>query len=61
MLSLTQQDRYVVMCPSCRCITQLPDSGVVGLPTAFHINNILELQATLEKGMKCKMLKVTAS
>ena len=36
-------------CPSCRHPTQLSERGVAALPTAFHINNLLEIDQLLKK------------
>ena len=36
-------------CPSCRRSTLLPPSSVLGLQTAFYLNNLFEVRDTLEK------------
>ena len=36
-------------CPSCRKPTRLSERGTSGLPTAFYINNLLEIDAVLKK------------
>ena len=38
-----------VQCPSCRRSTLLPPTGVLGLQTAFYLNNLFEVRDTLEK------------
>ena len=40
--------RQVVRCPSCRQATQLGEKGAAAFPTAFIINNLLEIQETLK-------------
>ena len=39
--------RYLVECPVCRKPTQLGDRGASAFPTAFHINNLLEIDELL--------------
>ena len=36
-------------CPSCRFLTQLSERGAAALPTAFHINSLLEIHQLLKK------------
>ena len=36
-------------CPSCRRSTLLPSTGVSGLQTAFHLNNLFEVRDAIEK------------
>ena len=43
------EQQHVVRCPTCRQPTQLGDQGVVALPVAFHINNLLEIEELLRK------------
>ena len=49
-----QQGQLVLICPNCRQVTPVPANGVAGLPAAFHINNLLELQDTLKEQKKAK-------
>ena len=49
-----QQGQLVLICPNCRQVTPVPANGVVDLPVAFHINNLLELRDTLEEQKKAK-------
>ena len=44
-----QQGRLALTCPTCRRATPVPDTGVVGLQSAFHINNLLEVQQSFQK------------
>ena len=44
-----QQGRLGLTCPTCRQVTPIPDRGVVGLQSAFHINRFLEIKESLEK------------
>ena len=39
--------KHVVECPVCRQPTQLSDRGASAFPTAFHINNLLEIDELL--------------
>ena len=38
-----QQGQLSLTCPTCRQVTPIPASGVAGLQSAFHINNLLEI------------------
>ena len=38
-----QQGQLSLTCPTCRQVTPIPSRGVVGLQSAFHINNLLEI------------------
>ena len=38
-----QQGQLSLTCPTCRQATPIPASGVAGLQSAFHINNLLEI------------------
>ena len=38
-----QQGQLSLTCPTCRQATPIPPSGVAGLQSAFHINNLLEI------------------
>ena len=40
-------ERQVVKCPICRNPTHLGENGVDALPTAFHINNLLDIDQLL--------------
>ena len=42
------QECVLIKCPTCRKPSQLPEGGVGQLPTAFLINNLLELQTRLQ-------------
>ena len=44
--------RHLVRCPSCRQTTQLGEKGAAALPTAFLINNLLEIEELLRKTPK---------
>jgi tripartite motif-containing protein 2/3/tripartite motif-containing protein 71 len=43
-----KQGLLVVPCPACRQETPIPANGVTGLPSAFYINQILEIRNTLQ-------------
>lgn len=49
LLSQDQRGQSQVKCPNCRQITLIPDKGVAGLPTAFHINHLLDILKSLQK------------
>ena len=36
-------------CPTCRRVTPVPDGGVVGLQSAFHIYRLLEIRDSIQK------------
>ena len=38
-----QQGQLSLTCPNCRQATPVPDTGVSGLQSAFHINHLLEI------------------
>ena len=44
-----QQGQLSLTCPACRQVTPIPPSGVAGLRSAFHINNLLEIQDSVKK------------
>ena len=44
-----QQGQLGLTCPTCRQVTPVPDRGVAGLQSAFHINRFLEIKESLKK------------
>ena len=44
-----QQGQLGLSCPICRQVTPVPNRGVAGLQSAFHINHLLELQDSFQK------------
>ena len=44
-----QQGQLSLTCPTCRQVTPIPDRGVSGLQSAFHINNLREIYEKLQK------------
>jgi hypothetical protein len=44
-----QQEQLGLTCPTCRQVTSIPDRGVSGLQSAFHINRFLEIRESLQK------------
>lgn len=45
-----QQEQSYITCPSCRVVTIIPaTSGVAGLPIAFQVNNLFEIQDSLKQ------------
>ena len=43
------QDQQRLTCPTCRQLTSIPDSGVSGLQSAFHINHLLDIMREREE------------
>ena len=44
-----QQGQLGLTCPICRQVTPVPDRGVAGLQSAFHINRFLEIKESLQR------------
>ena len=44
-----QQGQLGITCPICRQVTLVPDRGVAGLQSAFHINRFLEIKESLQR------------
>ena len=44
-----QLGKLGIACPTCRQVTPVPDSGVRGLQSAFHIKHFLDVQASFQK------------
>ena len=44
-----QQGQLSLTCPTCRQVTPIPANGVTGLHSAFHINNLLVIQDSVQK------------
>ena len=44
-----QRGQLGLTCPICRQVTPVPNRGVAGLQSAFHINYLLELQDSFQK------------
>ena len=44
-----QQGQLGLTCPICRQVTPIPDRGVAGLQSAFHINRFLEIKESLRR------------
>ena len=44
----TIDGQSIVRCPSCRQATQMSEKGAAALPSAFHINNLLEIDQLLK-------------
>ena len=43
LVARDQQGQLSLTCPNCRQATPVPDTGVSGLQSAFHINHLLEI------------------
>ena len=66
---LVVQDREgkSLQCPTCRHLVRLPDNGVAGLQTDFHIDHLFEIRESLNKAKesqktsceKCKKFPAT--
>ena len=48
-LVLQDEHGLSLRCPKCRCSTLLPENGVSGLQSAFHVHHMFEIQDTLQK------------
>ena len=44
-----EHQQLVLSCPICRQVSPIPARGVAGLPSAFHINQLLEIVDTHKK------------
>ena len=53
---LVVQDREgrSLVCPTCRHLIHLPDNGVAGLQTDFHIDHLFEIRESLNKAKESK-------
>ena len=47
---------HVLSCPVCRSQVRLPEDGVAGFPSAFHLNDFLELRQQLKKLSEAKSI-----
>ena len=43
------QGRHSASCPNCREVTPIPEAGVAGLQSAFHVTPLLEIQESFKK------------
>lgn len=48
LVARNEQGKLGTVCPTCRQVTPVPDRGVTGLQSAFHINRFLEIQDSLQ-------------
>ena len=44
-----QRGQLGITCPICRQVTPIPDRGVAGLQSAFHINRFVEIKESLQR------------
>ena len=49
LITSDQRGKPGVSCPNCRQVTPIPDRGVAGLQSAFHISFLLEIKQSLQK------------
>ena len=49
LVDRNQQGQLGLTCPTCRQVTPVPDRGVAGLQSAFHINRFLEIKESFQK------------
>ena len=49
LVDRNQQGQLGLTCPTCRQVTPVPDRGVAGLQSAFHINRFLEIKKSFKK------------
>ena len=54
-----QQGQLSLTCPTCRQATSVPDTGVSGLQSAFHINHLLEIVEEHKKGKDTAIAETT--
>ena len=47
LVDRNKQGKLGLSCPTCRQVTPIPDRGVAGLQSAFHINHLLEIRESL--------------
>ena len=47
-----QQGKLSLTCPTCRQVTAIPGNAVGSLPSAFHINHLLELRKSFKEAEK---------
>ena len=50
---LPKENAHSFLCPTCCCLTQVPDGGVAGLPTAFYLDKCKEVHSQMKKEIKC--------
>ena len=56
-----QQGQLSLTCPNCRQATPVPDTGVSGLQSAFHINHLLEIVEEHKKEKDTAIAETTES
>jgi tripartite motif-containing protein 2/3/tripartite motif-containing protein 71 len=56
-----EQGKLGLACPTCRQVTPIPERGVTGLPPAFHISHLLEIQESLQKPIAIQEAVVTVT
>ena len=44
----SEQDKLCITCPICRGLTPVPDEGVAGLQSAFHLSHLLEIHNSVK-------------
>ena len=49
LVARDQRGKLSLTCPNCRQVTPVPDTGVSGLKSAFHINHLLEIMEEHKK------------
>ena len=55
------EDCILIKCPTCRKTSQLPEGGMDQLPTAFLINNLLELHNQTEHDQEVSLQRTCIS
>ncbi len=53
-----QQGQLSLSCPTCRHVIIIPANGVRGLPSAFHINHLLEIKDSFKKVKEPELLSI---
>ena len=54
-----QRGQLSLTCPNCRQVTPVPDTGVSGFQSAFHINHLLEIVEEHKKGKDTAIAETT--
>ena len=59
LVARDQRGQLSLTCPNCRQDTLIPDTGVSGLQSAFHINHLLEIVEEHKKGKDTAIAETT--
>ena len=59
LVARDQRGQLSLTCPNCRQVTPIPDTGVSGLQSAFHINHLLEIVEEHKKEKDTAIAEIT--